>query len=283
MSRGLLVKSSFTRTPCRLFLALLACSPLPSALHAAEPPPANGGRIVTDRPDIVESSHVVGKGRFQFETSVDYQRDKSAGVTTRTLTTPTLFRLGVTENLELRVESDGRTRERTEAAGVSDTQKGWADASVGFKWHMQEGDEKTGRPGIGWLIHADLDSGSRQFRGQGVRPSMRAVFEWDLPNDLSLGVMPGVIRDKDRMTGERFTAGILAAVLGKELSDTARVFAEVAATQIARQRYGGIIATFDLGAAYLLTKLTQVDVATRFGMNSGTPDLAVTAGLSVKF
>ncbi|MEK6245379.1 MAG: transporter [Pseudomonadota bacterium] len=262
----------------------LACfSLMPCALHAAEPSFTKDDRIVTDRPDAVESSDVVGKGRFQIETSVDYQRDKNAGVKTRTFTTPTLFRLGVSENLELRIESDGRVRERVEALGVSDAQKGWADAAIGFKWHMQDGDDKTGKPGIGWLIHADLDSGSQQFRGQGVRPSVRVAFEWDLPNDMSLGVMPGVIRDKDQATGERFTAGILAAVLGKELNDKARVFAEVAAAQIARQKYGGSIATFNLGAAYLLTRYTQVDVAARFGMNSNSPDFGATVGLSVKF
>ncbi len=239
--------------------------------------------IITDRPDVVESSDVVGKGRFQIETSLDNQRDRNAGVKTRTFTTPTLFRLGVSENIELRVESDGRVRERTEALGLSDTQKGWADTAIGFKWHMQDGDEKIGKPGIGWLIHADLDSGSRQFRGQGVRPSVRVVFEWDLPNDMSLGVMPGLIRDKDQTTGERFTAGILAAVLGRQLNGKVRVFAEVAATQIARQKYGGTAAIFDLGAAYLLTRYTQVDVAISFGMNSGSPDIAASTGLSVKF
>ncbi len=240
-------------------------------------------RIVTDRPDAVESSDVVGKRRFQIETSVDYQRDKNAGVKTRTFTTPTLFRLGVSEDFELRVETDGRVWERTEALGVQDTQKGWADTAIGFKWHMQDGDEKIGKPGIGWLFHADLDSGSRQFRGQGVRPSARVVFEWDLPNDMSLGVMPGLIRDKDRTTGERYTAGILAAVLGKELNDKVRVFAEAAATQIARQKHGGTIATFNLGAAYLLTKHMQIDLAARFGMNSRSPDLGATMGLSIKF
>ena len=85
------------------------------------------------------------------------------------------------------------------------------------------------------------------------------------------------------MTGERFTAGILAAVLGKELNDRARIFAEIAATQIARQKYGGTIATFNLGAAYLLTRYIQVDVSARFGMNSNSPDFGAGLGLSVKF
>ena len=130
---------------------LLACwSVLSATLHATEP---KDDRIVTDRPDVVESSDVVGKGRFQIETSLDFERDRNAGVKTQTWTTPTLFRLGVSDNFELRVETDGRVRERTEAVGVRDTQKGWADTAIGFKWHMQDGDENTGKPGIGWLVH----------------------------------------------------------------------------------------------------------------------------------
>lgn len=262
-------------------LACLSCGPF--IVHAAEPSSIQNDYIVTDRPGVVESSDVVGRGWFQIETSVDYERDRNGGIKTRTLTTPTLFRLGVSENLELRIETDGRIRERTDAFGVRDIQKGWADTAIGFKWHMQESDEKAGKPGIGWLVQADVDSGSRQFRGEGIRPSVRVVFEWNLPNEMSLGVMPGVIRDKDPVTRERFTAGILAAALGKELSDKTRIFAEIAAVQIARQKYGGTIAILSAGTAHLLTKYVQLDLATKFGMNNNSPDFGATLGLSVKF
>ena len=63
--------------------------------------------ITTDRPDAVESSLTVGRGRFQIETSVAQERDKDAGTKTTVRTTPTLLRLGVTENVEIRLESEG--------------------------------------------------------------------------------------------------------------------------------------------------------------------------------
>jgi hypothetical protein len=147
---------------------------------------------------------------------------------------------------------------------------------------MQDRDEGKGKPGIGLLIHADLDSGSRRFRGEGVRPSARIVFEWDLPNQWSLGVMPDVIRDKDD-TGKPVGAGIFAVVLGRELNDRLRAFAEVAATQLTRQRYGGTVAAFNVGAAYLTSRYTQVDLATSFGLNGDSPDFAATVGFSIKF
>ena len=94
--------------------------------------------------------------------------------------------------------------------------------------------------------------------------------------------MPGVIRDKDDM-GKPFAAGIFAVVLGRELNERFRAFVELAATQIARHRFGGTIATFNVGAAYLTSKYTQVDLATSFGLNGDSPDFAATVGLSIKF
>jgi hypothetical protein len=48
--------------------------------------------IVTDRPDVSESSEVVGKGLLQVETSVVSLRDDLAGTRLHVLNTPTLLR-----------------------------------------------------------------------------------------------------------------------------------------------------------------------------------------------
>lgn len=67
--------------------AVLAVASIAAHAEAEEP-------IKTDRPDFVESSDVVGKGRFQVETSFAFERNKDAGVRDRTTTTPTLLRFG---------------------------------------------------------------------------------------------------------------------------------------------------------------------------------------------
>jgi len=254
------------------YLPLILLSPLAGA--------AEDG-IVTDRPDFVESSDTVGKGRFQIETSAALERDDEDGAKTRTWTTPTLLRFGVREDLELRLESDGYTNARTDfAGGGSTTERGYQDLDVGAKWHMR--DQAGALPSVGWLLHLTLDTGSSAFRGEDVRPSLRAVMEWDLGGPFSLGVMPGIIYDKDG-NGERFTAGILGTVLGYEVSERTRVFAEVAASQIAPERHGGNIVTYDFGIAYLVTDLVQVDTAFAIGATDETPDLGWTVGLSMKF
>jgi len=256
------------RIPTTIISAALAAALLPLAAHAEEEP------MATDRPDVVESSNVVGKGRFQIETSFASESNKVAGVKTTTRMTPTLLRYGITENTELRLETDGFLREGGE--------RGFADVSLGLKWHTHDGDNATGKPSVGWLFHADLDSGSSAFRGHGVRPSVRMVAEWELPQDWSLGVMPGVLRDTND-AGEHYVAGSLAVVLGKSWTDKFRTFVEVAGHQLTSAKNGGSVVTYDLGMAYLITPTMQVDTAVSFGANDHSPDQQWTVGFSIKF
>lgn len=232
--------------------------------------------IATDRPDFVESSKVVGKDRLQVETSVLLERDRSGPVRDRLVATPTLLRYGIGETFELRAETDGRSILHRTGGGLRNTETGYADASLGLKWHAM--DARGSLPSLGVLLHADLDSGSRAFRGQGVRPSLRVVGEWELPDDYSLGVMPGI--GIERGEGGRYRYGILGVVLGKALNERLRGFVEVALPQIAKTSHGGTQASLDVGGAYLLSDTVQVDAMLSRGLNSRTPDSALTVGVS---
>jgi Putative MetA-pathway of phenol degradation len=243
-------------------------------------PVALADALATDRPDFVESSNTVGAGHVQIETSVAYEDDTQSGIDSSTWSTPTLLRIGIGDYWEARVETDGFMDQELDGNGIDQSDSGFADVSVGLKWHLP-GSEDCG-PSIGFLLHADLETGSDEFKGDGVRPSLRMVAEWELPSDFSFGVMPGVIYDNDE-EGERFTAGILGAVLGYAFSDTTRVFGEVAAQQIASNSHGGDIVTFDIGTVHLLSDDSQIDAAASFGLTDETPEWSVTIGYSVRF
>ena len=251
--------------------AFLAFSPA----HADE-------AIATDRPDFVESSDVVGKGRVQIETSLAWERDRQAGLRSWERSTPSLLRIGIADTWELRFESDGALRSRETDGLTTDRSRGWSDLSVGLKWHQQDGNEEAGTPGMGWLFHVDGNTGSRAYRGQGLRPSLRFVAEWDLPQGFSLGLMPGIYLDRND-EGKRFTGGILAVVLGKSLAEKLRGFVEVSGQQLASKGNGGNVITFDTGMAYLLSNDMQVDVALSRGLTKTTPDLSWTVGFSIRF
>jgi hypothetical protein len=264
---------------CYLRLASLAfCTFAGMPAHAGDDEP-----ISTDRPDVVESSQVVGKGRVQIETSVQWDRQRGDTPRTETLATPTLLRIGVGERVELRVETDGRVRIRSSDASGSERVAGYADSALGIKWHVpdQEGEGSASRPSMAWLVHADLPTGSRALRGHGVRPSLRLVAEWELADGYALGVMPGLGIESDD-AGKRYGYGILAATLGKQLGERVRAFVELAAPQIARAARGGTEATVDTGLTYLISKDCQLDVALARGLNHRSPDLRLGAGLSVR-
>lgn len=261
---------------CRLLIAAGSILLAPAAMAG------DNDEIVTDRPDFVESSQVVGKGKFQVETSLAVDRDNANGNRDRTTSTPTLIRFGVTDTMELRVETDGRTvaRSTNSASGQAMTERGMADLAIGAKWHLA--DASGNAPSLGLLAHLDLPSGADAFRGDGVRPSLRLVAEWELPAEMSLGLMPGIVADKDA-EGQRFTGGIFGIVLGKSWTDQFRTFAEVSMPQITTTRHGGVQAAIDIGAAYLISSQVQVDTAIARGLNKHTPDLSWAIGLSVKF
>ena len=238
-------------------------------------------QIEPDRPDFVESSKVVGKGRFQIETGIAGEHDKTDGLSERTLTTPALLRLGVSDTLELRAESDGRTWYRAGGAGQPAVRaQGYGDLSLGVKWHVL--DAQGARPSVGLLFDVALDSGSGPFRGEGKRPSARISGDWDLPNDFSLGMMTGVVRERTPMGG-RYTSSLLAASLAKGWTDHFQTYVELAAPHIANSAHGGSTLSFDFGGAYLLSDSLQVDTGFARGLNHHTADISWTVGVSARF
>jgi hypothetical protein len=257
-------------------LAVLSSLSLSGAARAAD-----DDTLVTDRPGVAESSKVVGKGRFQLETSVGWERQRDDDLHSRTSSTPSLLRVGLGDTLELRIETDGRTIEHDvdPASGAHAISAGWADTELGLKWHVA--DQQGSHPSLGWLLHAALPSGNRDFKGHGVRPSLRLSAEWELPGDYALGLMPGVGSDTDD-NGSRYGYGIFAANLGKDFGEHAHGFVELAAPQIAHAAHGGTQLLFDTGMSYTPNKDCQLDVAVTHGLNRRTPDLGLAFGLSLR-
>ena len=248
-----------------VLLGALLWFPLPA--HALDP-------IDTDGPDFVESSEVVPKGRFQYEidmTSVRDLRPASAGTA---VSTPTLLRYGATDHLEIRIAPEGFIRQ----GGMSGT----GDIALGIKWHSHDGSPYPGNAAVSWILHVDTPSGSDRFRGNGLRPSLRSVITWDLPFGLALGVMPGVKSDT-RADGHRFASAIFGSVLNKRINNRFRVFGELSVPQVARSANGGVLADWDLGAAYLVTPDLQVGIRAGIAANRNSPTSYTLLELAQRF
>ena len=235
--------------------------------RAAEP-------IDTDGPDFVESSETVPKGRFQYEVDMVAEQNRRVSPRTTDLSTPALLKYGVGETMELRVAPGGYIRRGN--------RYGMADTAFGLKWHTQDRDEKTGTPAVSWIAHVEAPTGSGMVRGQGARPSLRSVITWDLPFNLALGVMPGIKSDTTA-EGRRFTSAILGVVLNRRINENFRFFVEMSVAQIARARDGGVLNSWDLGAAYVVTPDLQIGARAGVGANRNSPNGFVLFELAQRF
>jgi hypothetical protein len=238
----------------------------------------------TDRPDFLTSPSVVGKGRYQIEIGPFIERTDTADFRTRTVTVPTLLRIGVSDSLELRVETEGYNRVRETELGTQMTARasGWADGTLGVKWAMRKGDADSGAPAIGWVLQATVPSGSAALRGRSVRPTLIGAFEWELPSEVALAASAGLTYDNTN-EGERFTAGLLGAGISKSMTDRLTLATEIVAQQIARSKYGGSLVTADVSATYALTGDVQVDALVGRRVSSDGPKYFFTIGVSLRF
>ena len=233
-------------------------------------------QIATDRPDFVESSLTVPHGAWQLETSLGWLNDESIDV----FSTPTLVRWGFLPALEARLETGLLNWSRAEGAGSpgaeADDDFGLADVALGVKWHAT--DEEGLLPSTALLLHVALPTGTRAFRGDGSRPSLRGVGEWSLPHGIGLGAMLGAVYESG--TEERFWAGILGAVVGKSVAERGRVFAEIAFPLMAGDAHGGNLGLWDFGFSWLLRDDMQVDGAFSLPATDSAPDVLFSFGFS---
>jgi hypothetical protein len=247
-----------------LICALAATS---GSVHALEV-------IDTDGPDFVESSEVVAPGHFQVEVDFTSASDSRASPGPATLSTPTLLKYGIARNLEIRLAPGGYMVQN----GVS----GWGDTALGVKWHAQDRDTAQSAPAVSWILHVEAPSGVQPFRGHALRPSLRSVITWELPHDLALGLMPGIKSDTGD-DGHRYTSLIFGAVLNKRLGEVTRVFVELAAPQVASSSDGGVVASWDVGAACLLSADLQLGFRAGVAATPNAPGSFVVLELAQRF
>lgn len=252
--------------------------PLTALAVIAVHPVASADALSTDRPDFVESSLSVGTGTFQIETSVAMERRNGIDDRPRTMATPTLLRFGLSENWEARLETDGLLDQRSDAE--SPAADGFADIALGVKYHLPSpgpGDASTAL-----LFHVDLPTGSRAFRAEGVRTSLRGVAEWELPYDCSLGLMPGIAWAEDE-GGQHYLSGIAGITVGHAWTPVLRSFVELASEELGSAGHGDTQFSFDTGLVWLVTDNLQLDTAAYAGLNRSTPDITIAIGLSARW
>jgi hypothetical protein len=233
----------------RSVVTVLLLSALAATLHAQE-------AIVADRPGFADGSSVVGKGTFQAELGINVDHDGDS-----VLSLPTLLRWGLSDALELRLESD--------VVSMSGGEGEVAPFAAGFKWRFRDGAVP-----LSLLASVGVPSGEGQSASTGFESEVRVVSDIDLGGGFSLTPNAGVAFAEGGPA-----SAVFAASLGKEVGALAP-FVDF----VLRTGDGDTSMIVDGGVAWIVRDDTQLDVAggaTVLGDDSS--DWFLTAGFSRKF
>ena len=247
--------------------ALLAVAPRADAAPAAPP-----------RIDFLESPAVIGLGQWQLDPLFPILRSGVALDTPLTAALQSTASIRTTMVLRAAATADAGPAPMESALDRVRRLHGFSDVSLGARWRVRGGDAGW-LPGVAWLADVETTMGSPAFRGRDFRPSLRATAEWSLPRQMTLGVMPGLYRDRGD-DGRHYAAGVLAVTLGKAWTPRLQSFVELAGQRLSRSQADGSLLDVDTGVAFVASKALQVDLVVSRSL-SGNASQALRGGLSV--
>ena len=219
---------------------------------------------------------VMGKGNTQLEFKLGVSRDRVAAF--HESSTPFVARIGVSETAEIRVVTGGYLKSKVDGVSTS----GMADTNLGLRLRLQETDEKTGKAGLAVQLEQGLPTGATAFRAVGGSTALKFTATWALPEDISVGVQPGIVRVRNG-EGNWYVAPSFSLTVAKSWSPKLRTVAELIAPQITSQKNGGNEAYFAVGATYGLTDMFELEATYARSLNKNAPENNFAAGVNVKF
>ena len=152
------------------------------------------------------------------------------------------------------------------------------DLSLGARWRVVHGDANSHVPSAAWM--PDLQAADAH--NAALRPTTSLSGEWELPNDFSLGVMPGMAVDYS-MAGRRQSTGTLAVTLGKTWTPQWRTFVDMARDRMGTLQVAGASTSVDAGISFVATPGTQIDFAVTRGLSDTAPPFQAGVGVSSSF
>jgi hypothetical protein len=228
--------------------------------------------IDADRPGLADTSTVVGKGWLQLETGLQWE--SRTGETSFYI--PTLFRIGVSNRAELRLEGNTITSVHPEGqTAVS----GLAPFSLGFEFAALEPNGRH-QPGIGMIARLVPAWGSGEFRASRVTGDVRLALDWDFAPDWSLNPNAGI--GWYESADGRFAAALAALTLSYSPKPRANMFIDVG---IQQPEVGGGTASaiVDGGVAFFLGSNWQFDISTGARVHGETgPRPFIAVGFAVR-
>jgi hypothetical protein len=245
---------------------LVACLALAVAEARAESCPQPTDEIVTDRPDVTNSSIVVPVGSFQSENGVNLS-SKDSG---RTIDgTNSRWRLGLAPCFEILVDLPTYFT-NVRVPGSS----GFSDVAPAVKWQISP---VPGKIDLSITAGVFLPTGAADIAGRGAQPYLQFPWSWELRDGWGLsGMFTEFFRPTD-LTSKRITEATF--VIEKKLTDKMSVFTEYVGDYPDGASPSQLM---NSGMVYHLTRLQQIDFHVAIGLNHNAPSYIVGLGYSFR-
>jgi hypothetical protein len=240
--------------------------------------------LAADRPDFVEASSNVGRGRVQLEAGYTFIQDRSGGATTRTHSFPeVLVRIGLFADwLELRVGQNFGV-ETVSAAGTRRTDRGGEDLYLGVGLALTE--QKRWLPESRVVLQTRVPSGAEPFSGDEMLPGVNLLYGWTVIEDrLTLGMSTAFNRRRDDV-GDFYLEFAQAATTGITLTEKLGLYLEVFALMPAGATAPATWPEtyFDGGFIFRVNNNLQFDIRAGVGISRSAADFFAGSGFAVRF
>ena len=235
----------------------------------------------TDRPDFTEGPQTVQPGRVQAELGYTYTEDDEAGSEFESHSLPELLlRVGLLDDLELRIAWAGYIREKTDTTSTNTDIDGVSDLSIGFKHSMYKQDQFWMDFSI--IGEIEVPTGSNDITSDEVTPALKLLWAKDL-ND-TFGIAGNVNFVSAVADGDRFFEIQSSETLGIGLSETVGFYLEHFGLYPAESTDVSTTTHFiNGGFTYLVHEDLQLDARVGRGLNDAADDLFAGAGVTVRY
>ena len=258
----------------RSLLAAGALALLPLGAWAAEEPEP----IAPDRAGAATSTATVGRGAWQLEAGLAYQRERIAGSPTeRRFTVEAALRAGITERLELRVDGEPLVRLR---GAEDDTSHG--DFRLGAKYRFLDATEGAWGPSLAVLPFVKLPVAEEPIGSGKTDFGSLLLASFALPGQVSLDVNAGLAAVGQSRPGGYLLQAIVAAGVSRDLIDWLTLFSDVFYAS-RDERAGRDSVVLDAGVIWRPRRDVAVDASVVTSLTGPGPDWALRAGVSIRF
>lgn len=243
---------------------------------------AQEGRINTDNPSISTSSYTVGRGVVQWEASFDYSSGKTAPRANRRrlgtddsedesesdlYSLPQLFRIGLADDVELRVGSGG--------LAFQGRRRGLDDLGVGFKWKFYDEDGLA----MGVTASTSIPSGTGAFRTPAFLPGAVLSVDYELDDGNAVGCNLGAALGLDDNVpfGQGLVTFDYVHNFGEDVSGYVEVAFDGPGTVL-----GPLETTVDAGLSFFMTDDFVVNLAVFRGLSNTGADWGASLGFGAR-